>query len=192
MVSRNCRGFTLVEIVVVIAVLAILIAITLPVWTRAKRSTYKTITMENLHQAWLALELYRQDTDPGSPNVGSSSAMGLPNVDGFYYLRQRLQLQWWQVQGRIGYGPIYYPFDRSDFVPTGNQEQYEWRLQNWIEYSREHESDSVIIGDFNHTEGCGQFPDPYCLFVGYGVRLNGSAVQKTSIGQIWDPTWWDK
>jgi prepilin-type N-terminal cleavage/methylation domain-containing protein/prepilin-type processing-associated H-X9-DG protein len=55
------RAFTLVELLVVIALIATLAALLLPTFGRAKESGRATVCLSNLHQIGLALQLYVQD-----------------------------------------------------------------------------------------------------------------------------------
>lgn len=78
-------GFTLIEVISVVAILSVLIAILFPVFTRAKDSAYKTVAASNLRQLFVAVELYRTDYD-GQGVIGRASAMGLPRYLTFYEL----------------------------------------------------------------------------------------------------------
>jgi prepilin-type N-terminal cleavage/methylation domain-containing protein len=60
-VGRRGGAFTLVELLVVIAVIAILAAIVLPALSRAKEQAYTTYCKNNLHQLGLALKMYVND-----------------------------------------------------------------------------------------------------------------------------------
>jgi prepilin-type N-terminal cleavage/methylation domain-containing protein len=55
------RGFTLVELLVVIAVLALLAAFLLPIYSSARERGRQTVCLANLRQIGQALSMYRQD-----------------------------------------------------------------------------------------------------------------------------------
>jgi prepilin-type N-terminal cleavage/methylation domain-containing protein/prepilin-type processing-associated H-X9-DG protein len=57
------NGFTLIEILVVIAIIALLAAILFPVFSRARENARKTACLSNLKQIGLALLQYSQDYD---------------------------------------------------------------------------------------------------------------------------------
>lgn len=60
---RNRRGFTLIELMVVIAILAIVAALLLPVFSQARRRARMVSCLSNLRQIGLAMRLYLQDWD---------------------------------------------------------------------------------------------------------------------------------
>jgi len=61
LVSRKSRGFTLVELLVVIAIIAILAALLLPALSSAKDSAHSARCQSNLRQMGLALTMYVGD-----------------------------------------------------------------------------------------------------------------------------------
>jgi prepilin-type N-terminal cleavage/methylation domain-containing protein/prepilin-type processing-associated H-X9-DG protein len=63
------RGFTLVELLVVIAVVAILTGILLPVFSQAREAARRTSCAGNLHQLGQALALYVSDNDDHWPSI---------------------------------------------------------------------------------------------------------------------------
>lgn len=68
------RGFTLIEILVVIAIIAILAAITLSVFARAKETGKKAACISNLNQTVIALQLYLDESDGVYPQTRKSSS----------------------------------------------------------------------------------------------------------------------
>lgn len=54
-------GFTLVELLIVIAIIVVLMAIALPVFNRAREKTRQTACMANLHNLAMAIRMYRMD-----------------------------------------------------------------------------------------------------------------------------------
>lgn len=57
------KGFTLLELLVVVAILALLAALLLPALARAKNQAQTTHCVSNLHQLGVALNLYTQDAN---------------------------------------------------------------------------------------------------------------------------------
>jgi prepilin-type N-terminal cleavage/methylation domain-containing protein len=71
---RGSRGFTLTELLVVVAVIAILAAIMFPVLALARQAAQSTACLSNLHQLGLGLKMYMQDHDDHFPDWSDCDA----------------------------------------------------------------------------------------------------------------------
>lgn len=65
-------GFTIIEVLIVVGIIAILSAIMLPVVARARKSAHTAVEISNMHQCGIALTLYIDDN--GGPNEVPSFA----------------------------------------------------------------------------------------------------------------------
>lgn len=68
------RAFTLIEILVVIAIIGILSAILFPVFSRARENGRKTVCLSNMRQLGLAFQQYAQDSRGKYPLSGNFQA----------------------------------------------------------------------------------------------------------------------
>ena len=98
---KSGAGFTLIEMLVVIAIISLLAAILFPVFAQARAKAYQAQCASNLRQIGLALVMYAQDNDetlmpgrhramplPGSPTPAPpASYYGGWAGPGFIYLR---------------------------------------------------------------------------------------------------------
>lgn len=187
------RAFTIVEVLVVIVIITVLVAITFPIMYGARRSVHQTRVDIHLRQSWLALELYRQDYDGAGQISGSSSQMGLPNVDQQYFYFKSKGLQSVKFSQDIHELETYYPRDKSDIQP-GNEVFGNQFLQEWLHYSRQRESSSVVIGHFFNWDKC-TFPyKSTCILEGHAVTLGGNLIKQKDAGgtrAIYNPSWWN-
>lgn len=77
------RGFTLMELLVVVAIIALLLAIGMPVYRKVKETACSVICRSNLRQIGLALEMYQDDNDCFGPFLGEN-----PPLDANGYLAE--------------------------------------------------------------------------------------------------------
>src|SRR5438128_1570022 len=65
--SKGPTGFTLVEMMVVIAIITLLAVLLLPVFTLAKGKSQQATCSSNLRQLGMAMQQYTQDSDERLP-----------------------------------------------------------------------------------------------------------------------------
>ncbi|HCE00817.1 MAG TPA: hypothetical protein DER07_07210, partial [Armatimonadetes bacterium] len=68
------RGFTLVELMVVLAIVGLLAALLFPVFARAKRAAQELGSLSNMRQMGLALAMYAADHEGWFPAVKENLA----------------------------------------------------------------------------------------------------------------------
>lgn len=68
--SGNRKGFTLMEVLVVLAITALLAALLFPIFAQAREQGRKAVCSSNLRQIGLAFRMYGQDYDGCFPNNG--------------------------------------------------------------------------------------------------------------------------
>lgn len=74
----NRRGFTLLEVLTVISIIAVLASILFPVFARARESARKRTCQSNLQQIAAALHLYAQDNGGRFPRRNNDFSPVLP------------------------------------------------------------------------------------------------------------------
>jgi prepilin-type N-terminal cleavage/methylation domain-containing protein len=172
------RGFTLTEMLVVMAIIAIVAAISFPAFARAQEAAQVSKTFSNMKNLALALNLYRQDYDP-APS-GSLEAMGLP--DGLKPLgRNYDQLRSPRAPGWYGYHPIPEAEDR--------------RRPSWREFTVERGDSAVMLYDpwFN-PPGIPPYKhwwlDEEAMKRVFGMTVGGSAVRRYKTGAVTLTFWY--
>jgi prepilin-type N-terminal cleavage/methylation domain-containing protein len=78
------RGFTLVELLIVIAIIAVLAALLFPAFSAAKRKAERTTCLNNLRQINQGVRMYSDDSNDQSPSAGPVAATNTTNVTSLY------------------------------------------------------------------------------------------------------------
>jgi prepilin-type N-terminal cleavage/methylation domain-containing protein len=179
------RGFTLIEVLSVIVIIATLAAISYPVFAQAKMQAKRTVSAEKLRQLFLATEIYRNDND--GFGYGDLGTMGLP--DGIYVFRKRFGLPEESIRSacrahpddapRPGYqggGYIWYRpgLGEEDFVA----EVRKWR-ENYPLYVDMHCNDPAV-----------QIWNWHVKKYGVAVLLSGEIVKVNKFGRFQSAEFW--
>jgi len=78
-VSRDkLSAFTLIELLIVIAIIGILVSLLVPAISRTKEAGRSTVCLNNLHQIGIGLELYVQDNENHLPVMYDHGTNGAP------------------------------------------------------------------------------------------------------------------
>jgi prepilin-type N-terminal cleavage/methylation domain-containing protein len=81
--SESAKGFTLLELLVVVAVIAILAALLLPALGRAKDSARRTTCLNNLQQISLDVRMYADESNDSAPPAGTNNVRVFVAYKGF-------------------------------------------------------------------------------------------------------------
>ena len=82
------RRFSLIELLIVVAIIAILAALLLPVLSRAKERARQVVCMNNLRQIAIAASIYVDDNDgwlPGEKGITQTNNANGPSKTGLLY-----------------------------------------------------------------------------------------------------------
>ena len=71
---RKSHGFTLIEVLVVIGIIAVLAALLFPALSAAKKRAQRATCLDNLRQINLGIRMYADDSHDASPSPGLTSA----------------------------------------------------------------------------------------------------------------------
>lgn len=148
LISRYRSAFTLVELLVVIAVLSLLAALLFPSFAKARSQARRTACVSNLKQIGMAFHMYRQDFDGGLP-----THLSIVNAS---YLRdaRALLCPSDSKRGQIA-GNDYY--EGNKYLPSGVSYEYfpQWQIaldNNW--YNPAPDFGEGRWGDLTPLGGC--------------------------------------
>jgi prepilin-type N-terminal cleavage/methylation domain-containing protein/prepilin-type processing-associated H-X9-DG protein len=180
---RLARGFTLVELLVVIAVIAILAALLLPVLGRAKTYARTSTCLNHLHQLQLCWHMYSHDNDNVLPpnnfvygvNIGCTNSPML-GEDGMTWCRSLAPVDTTPVTEETSLLFIYNRNAAIYHCPADSS-----TVQDHPELPRNRSynmSNSINCSGDDHFRLADEIRDPSGLFV----------FIDTDAGEIWDST----
>lgn len=173
-------AFSLIELIVCIAIVLVIAALAFPVFTSSKMAAYQATTRSNLRQLYIALELYRQGND--GADVGSLYALGLPPVS--YYGQVIAKDLNPPLAGRYPGLGWYYMMPPEPGVVDRDI------AQRWLSYNAKCEARSILLVDVNFSEHPPIGGSPLLPRVGIGVRLDGGLSRLSKPGGPLSYDWW--
>jgi prepilin-type N-terminal cleavage/methylation domain-containing protein len=171
-------GLTLIELIVVIAIIAFLAAMLLPALSRSKEPACMARCLGNLHQIGVAMQLYLQDNRSryptisgdswvsfrlggGDPNPTAAARFGLPwatNRNLWPYTHSR-ELYHCPADRGQNFAPLMSPFE-STYEMVGSS--YKYNENPWHEWTLLKEKDSSV-GVAGKSENWLSSPSRYIL-----------------------------
>jgi prepilin-type N-terminal cleavage/methylation domain-containing protein len=180
--SRPRSAFTIVEVLVVVAILATLAAILFPVFSRSKKEGFITKDVQKLHQCQLATALYQTDNDSG----------GVPP----YHLP--LPPDWLNQFKR---GQTFYGTDAASWTsacgwhPLSNSPNFVFFADAGPDGVRAyalHGERTILIADVNCNEADVDVNADFLTKLGLGVLLDGTLVRTLHQGNVYSFYFWDE
>jgi prepilin-type N-terminal cleavage/methylation domain-containing protein len=172
-------GFTLVELLVVIGIIAVLIGIVLPAMTRARMAAERTVCLSNVQQMAQALHLYGAQFKGYLPpcdrkaNAGTSYTIWRSSGDYPTYIQEHT------AEGWIGPGILFFTRLLKDpkafYCPSMPHEGFTYRPREWDNPSG-YRFMGYLYRVFGEAEGNGAI----------GVRINQALtdVKKFRMGRM--------
>lgn len=174
-------AFSLVEVLTCVAILAVVAALSFPVFSIAKRRSQMTVSRSDLRQIWMALEMYRSDQGGGGES-GAEAAQGLPPVDVYSKMVKDLGLKP-PLAGRWpAVGWYYY------LLPDPVADDALHIM--WGKHLERCGAGAVIAQDLNFSEVGPTDSSPYLSKIGIGVSLSGKVLLQEAPGVPILPGWW--
>ncbi len=187
-VTHTCAAFTVLELVIVVAIIMILAAITLPVMARAKHNANKSATIQQLRQSWISILLYRSEY--GSEAIyGRPSAMGLPvssphpDQDAGYY---------YYVKPPCGFADLSHPqgITLRSICSALDQASFDKCEINTAKETELYRNSWILLYDDNCSDPAPTLSNIFQEKLGIGFLLGGKLIVKRSTGDHSKPSWW--
>lgn len=117
--QKNRSGFTLVEIMIVVAIIALLAAIAVPGFIRARKRSQATRILEDLRMIDAAIDQYAVET-----NKKSNSAVSWQDIQGYLKPNSQLYSTGSSVLGQ-SYSTMTWSVDVTIKTPAGTMTELE-------------------------------------------------------------------
>jgi prepilin-type N-terminal cleavage/methylation domain-containing protein len=188
------KGFTLIEMLTCLAIVAVVAAITFPAFSAAKRSAQITSEISNLRQLYVATALYRTTYD-GDGIYGDPSSMGLPCCTGgpedpfTLFEKSHKNL----VLSPCGTNPSWFPPTPWQTRPLMDLIYRPCDASTYAKYAAKYRSNSLLYYDINCDFPGVPYDNPHFVHRGLAVLVEGQLINKTQKGRFMDNDgWWSQ
>lgn len=173
------KAFTLVEVLVVLAILAIIAALLFPVYSSSKNAAGKVVSYSKLKQSHLGLLLYREDYGGDNGHYGKPSLMNLP-YDHWVFTDQGDYGVDWDLRRPGGCPPWQAERRVTGFVFSNMTDESDWPRDSIL-----YQENTVVFGDVS----CNPRKDylatsPRRTKTSVAVFLSGQIITRTGRGDF--------
>lgn len=179
------QAFTLIEMLVVIAVIAVVSAVMTPVFAKARHSAMVTQTVQQAHQLSMALILYRTEND-GDGKWGKATEMGLPPG---YTNPPTPDPSLWRTACHYPARPPEDPFGERSFARHYNDDE-DGGPAHWSRLSPLYEDRSPVVISISCTDPMWNIDNPYHPKLGIGADLTGTLLRRQRTGKPYTFPFW--
>lgn len=166
------------------AVVAVVVAVLLPVVRTARESAQRTVSMSNLRQIYAGLALYSPDFDAGV--YGTAPNMGLPPT--LQALGQTENLP--PSMFRSGCPSLRAPTMREALFRQMWHFDNDPTQENWLTYADRYQGDSVLVGDINCDFRDHFYANPFFAHRGIALYQDGHVATIIRMGSTFPYEWW--
>ncbi len=185
------KAISLTEILVVVAIIAILSGLLTPVVLSAKKQAQETTCISNLKQIWVALSLYREDH--GSiDSPAESGQMGFPfsihvAVDG-PDAQTKPPSEVFQCRGRMLYSEEHYGTYAQLWPPPYGPFYSAAAQVEWKEFVTRLSDLTPVLADWSHQRTTDS--TPWSSRRAMAMTLGGTFVRRNNRGEPSRYSWW--
>ena len=187
------RGFTLLELLTCVGIIAIVTAITFPVFVIAKAGAKRSAAVSNLKQLYVAIAIYRTNEEADGI-YGDPVLMGLPTSSGPFPgpLVTFMNVNKAFRRSPCGLNPSWFPLENGDtegpvmsIVYRPNDEA------TYGKYASIYKQNSLLFYDLNCDDPGTPIGNKYLPHRGIGVLVEGQLINQRKVGLMdGNDSWW--
>lgn len=179
-------GFTLTETMVVIVVMMVVAAISVPVLARAKAGALTRQSIHQMQQIYTAIQIYRSDHDANESDWTSSYSLGLPPdhtfLDSAYGVNESLWRSPFQVSQDIFDGSVGGELGHINYAAQGYRPDYKNSLYFIDRYLERYRENALLLSDAYCNPSGTDMINPFIKKRALGILISGRVVNELKTG----------